>query len=216
MRLVVMLVAILLAGCGIHTRTVRLDLPARTVVSPNPGLAVVVLPVIDGRQLTNAPSSAGYKIEAGLLKALGPEKAASLIAGVGDSSKGYAVLLQDEEPVSELMRKFVTEIFEAKGYAVYSASQLHPDAPLVDVRVTQFYLNQPFNFFRALTWTNQMKATIATDVTVSDGRGRRVYSVIGHGANIVQTGKDANYQETYAKAMDDYSRDFNAKVFDGL
>lgn len=152
----------------------------------------------------------------GFLKSLGPEKTAALIYGVGDESKGYAVLLPDGQSVANLTRGLVAGIFEAKGYTVYRDGADHQDIPHVGVCVTQFYLNQPFNFLRAPTWTQQMKASIITDGTVSTPHGIRTFTVSGHGANIVQSDKDVNYQETYAAAMDDYTRDCNTQVFGNL
>lgn len=152
----------------------------------------------------------------GFLKSLGPEKTAALIYGVGDESKGYAVLLPDGQSVANLVHGLVAGIFEAKGYTVYRDDAGHQDAPHVEVRITQFYLNRPFNFLRAMSWTLQMKAVIVTDVTVSLPQGRRTFTVSGRGANIVQTDKDANYQETYAEAMNDYTSDFNTQVFVNL
>lgn len=211
-RTAIAFATIVLASCGIQTRTVRLDpLQVPSIgLSPKPRALVVIAE--DARDLTQAPSSMGSSATPSFLKAIGPSDAASLIAGVGDGSKGFAIVLPGGETVAHFMQRFVASLFEGRGYAVYLTTQGHPGAIVANVSVTQFYLNQPFNFLRALTWTQQMKASIATDITVKDGSSERTYLVAGHGANIVQTNKDENYQQTYSTAMKDYIKDFNAKV----
>lgn len=206
----------LLSGCGVNTKQVRLELPEATRVTPATAKQIVLASVTDQRDLLNSPSSFGNTITSALLKNLGPADAKSLIAGGGRGSNGYAVILADGESVSDVMRKLISNILEQHGYVVLRDSMTHPGIPAIDVRINQFFLNEPFNFGRVLTWTSQMKADISTDVTIKENGSSHEFSIEGSGANIVQTNRGINYVETYTAAMKDYTKSFDAKVFNKL
>jgi len=63
------------------------------------------------------------------------------------------------------------------------------------VRVLTVKSYMPFSFGRSLTWTMQLKAWVATDVTIKSPELEREFSVNGYGAHIVQVYSLENIQQ---------------------
>jgi hypothetical protein len=208
---VICVFALALEGCGIHTRSVRLQVPTAEAFGGRPA-PVVLVSVNDDRNLTNAPSSMGHSVSPQLIRAIGDGKTASMIAGDGGGKNAFVIELADGKTVASVVNDLISNILVSHGYKVVGDSSSYADAPHLTVDVTKFFLYQPFNFFRALTWTMQMKANIETRITIAQHGSSQTIAVLGKGANIVQTNSDENYIETYSAAMADYKRAFEADV----
>lgn len=203
--------SLVLTGCGIHTRSVRLQVPAASIYGGTPS-PIILEPSVDRRDLIKAPSSMGHAVSPQLIRAIGEGNAASMIAGGGGGKNAFVVELADGKTVTSTVDDLVSSTLRSHGYEPVKDSPAYSSTPHLRVDVTKFFLYQPFNFFRALTWTMQMKANIETRVFVSQNGKTKTFVIDGNGANIVQTGSDENYIETYSSAMSDYKKKFEADV----
>lgn len=202
-----MLVLLALTGCALKTQTVALDVPPgdRVVGALKP---VVIESVVDARDFMTTPEYSAPRLEARIREQLGPERRAKAIAGM---PRGPLVTLVDEG-VTDTVRAAVEGVLRTRGYQVVPAAEAPPSAPRVSVKVTEFWSYMPFNFGRVLSWTQQMKAWVATDVIIHSAGLERAFSVGGYGAHIVQMYSPENIQKAYRIALTDYTGKLEAKL----
>lgn len=197
-----------LTGCALKTQTVRLDVPThdRVVGNLKP---IVIESIVDLRDFQTIPENAGPRLDPKIAAQLGTEGRAKAISGM---PRGPLVTLVDQGTVADAMRNTVTGALRARGYEVVPAEQAPADAPRVTVKVTEFWSYMPFNFGRSLSWTMQLKAWVATDVTIKSPELERGFSVSGYGAHIVQVYSLENIQQAYGIAVADYAEKLDAKL----
>jgi hypothetical protein len=188
------LAALLLAGCGIERQNVRLDLP-ELQVSPANGPAIVVGEVKDSRTPTEGLA--------------GPDPRKN-IGGALRGGNGIAVDL--DMPVAEQQRQIVTQALRSLGYQVFASEQAPVDAPRVNVEITTFDVQMPFNFLRAATYSQQMVADIQTNVTVISATATRSFKTDGHGTNVFQRVIPENWEAALNEAIDDYTKKFKKAI----
>lgn len=151
--IMIALVMLALAGCGVQRQTVRLETP-ESRINPPDGLPIVLSKVIDSRKLDENLSSGNQSNNLG---------------GVYHGGSGIAVDL--DETVAEQMRQIVTQALRSMGYKVIGDTDASQSIPRIDVNVTTFGVELPFNFFRAAISSEQMIADIKTNVIVTGPNG---------------------------------------------
>jgi hypothetical protein len=62
----------------------------------------------------------------------------------------------------------------------------------------------------------QLKAWVATDITVKTPTLEREFTVKGYGAHIVQAYKIENVRQAYDLALGDYQQNLESKIFNAL
>lgn len=202
-----------LAGCStLHTKPAHLLLPTPDRVSGDLK-PIVIDSVVDARDFSTTPDASGPRLAPSTAQQLGEHGRATAIYGMGH---GVFVTVLDQGTVADEVRDLVTGVLKDKGYKVVSNDQAPATSPHLKVKVTEFWSYLPFNFGRALTYTQQMKAWVATDVTVQTDGITREFSVSGYGANIIQRYSEENIQETYGTAMAEYSRNLDSKLTNSL
>lgn len=193
-RIALILVALLLVGCGVKRQTVQLT-PPDLHVNPESGPPIVVGQVRDARQPAEGLAGAD------------PTKN---VGGVLRAGSGIAVDL--DESVSTQMRQLVTQALRSLGYRVVANNSAPASAPRVAVNVTAFSVVMPINFLRAMTYTQKMIADVSTSVTVSGHQSPQSFIVKGHGENIYQFVTQENWEVTLNRAIADFSKNFKLEI----
>lgn len=202
-----------LAGCAVQTKPVHLQLPEADRVSGDLK-PMVIDSITDVRNLSQGPDGDGRRLQPTVVTQLG-EKTKMAIGAVNSHAR-WTWVLADNQTVADQMELLVGQVLAEHGYHAIPAAGAPADAPHMSIKVTEFWLQQPFNVGRVLTWTQQMKAWVATDVQVTTAGRTRSFHVSGKGANIVQQLSDENVRETYESAMSDYARNLGAKLFSSI
>lgn len=210
--IVVALVVLGLTGCGLKTQVMRLDTPVqdRVIGTLKP---VVIDSVVDARDFWTIPEGSEPRLDPKVANQLGPQRLGRAISGF---PHGGFVTLLDNRTVPDAVKDVVIASLHDRGYDVVSAEQAPADAPHLAIRVTEFWSYMPFSFGRSLTWTNQLKAWVATDISVKTPTLERQFAVGGHGAHIIQAYKIENIQQAYDLALAEYRTNLDAKLFGSL
>ncbi|WP_157971458.1 hypothetical protein [Dyella sp. C9] len=203
----------LLTGCGLKTRPVNLDIPAEGAVTSETRM-IVIDDIVDARDFNTLPESSGSRLETGVIRQLGESGRARAIAGqpVGP----LVSVVANDRTVRDEVRALITAAMNDRGYSVVANTDAPPGAPRLRVTIREFWCYMPFNFGRALTWTQQLKAWITTDISITTESGTRSISVSGYGANIIQVNSERNVAETYGFAMADYRKSLGSRLFTSM
>lgn len=213
MRKLLLTAALLaLAGCSLKTQTVHLDAPStdHVVGQLKP---VVIDEITDARDFNTIPENSGPRLDPAIAQSLGAEGRAKAISGL---PRGPLVTLNSEGQVTETIRTELAATLRSHGYQVVAATDAPADAPHVRAVVKEFWAYMPFSFGRSLTWTNQLKAWVTTDVVVKTNTIERQFTVAGYGAHIIQSYKPENIKQALDLALVDYRAKLDAKLFDSL
>lgn len=214
MRIWMALAAMLaLSGCSLTLKPVELD-RARQGQVVSAGKPVVIEEIRDARDFSKLPDSGTARIDVDYLKQLGEAGRARVIAG---SPHGPVMLVAaHERTVMDETRDLLVGALSERGYRVVDAADAPAGTPRMSVQIQEFWCYIPFNFGRALTWTQQMKAWVAADITIASPEGNRTIRVKGYGAHIVQTGTERNVAQAYDLAMTDFEKDLGSKLFTSM
>ncbi|MGN6480443.1 hypothetical protein [Luteibacter sp.] len=198
--------AMLLAGCSLHANSVRMDPPS--VAIPTESKPVVIGSVYDKRDMALLPESSRERVSLATSGELGKAGVASSVAGGGK----FIWTLTDNDTVTDWVRDLVITGLRQNGFRAVKASEAAPGTPVIDIDVNEFWAYIPFNFGRSLTYTQQMKAWIATTVHLNSGAEPASFKVRGEGAHIVQIFSEENVRQAYELASDDYLKNFQRKA----
>ena len=209
MKQIIMAAALLaLTSCALKTQMVALNALPRDRVTGNLE-PVVIESVVDAREFHTLPDNEGPRLDAKIAGQLGAEGRARAIAGM---PRGALVTLLEKGNVADAVRETITGALESRGYRVVASEQAPTDAPRISVTIREFWSYMPFSFGRTLTWTQQMKAWVATDITVKSPSLQREFSVNGYGAHTIQVYSKENILQAYDLAMADYTEKLDAKL----
>jgi len=187
-----MVVAVLaLAGCGVQRQNVRLSVPSPQVNQPN-GKPILLGDVTDAR---------GPHAD---LKLSDKERARN-VGGVMRGGSGIAVDLTDTT-VTDEVRQIITQSLRGMGYKVIDGGEAPANTLRIAANITKVDVTMPFNFFRAMSYSQKMIADIATSVTVTNGVGTQSFNVSGHGENIYQRVIPENWETALNRAVADYTK----------
>ena len=196
-RLVFLCAVLVLTGCGLHRQTVRIE-PPEEHANPLDGKPIVLAAIVDAR----APST-DLQLDASDLS--------RNVGGSGRGGNGFAVQLEDGT-VADRMRDIIVQSLRGMGYKVVDAATPN-EIPRVQVKITQFAVTIPFQFWRAATYQTRMLADISAEVTLTKAAGAsQTFTVKGHGYNVYQRVIPENWQIALNKAVADFSRNFQSKM----
>jgi hypothetical protein len=150
-RIIAACAVLLLAGCGVQRQDVHPSLPSAHI-NPVDGRPIVIAGVTDSRHPIDG------------LKLSSDEKWRN-VGGVARGGSGIAVNLEDGT-TADLARELVVQTVRSMGYKTVADDTAAADVPRVKIDITQFSVGMPFNFFRAMSYSQQMIADIATSITV--------------------------------------------------
>lgn len=195
MKIVVLaLVALLLAGCGLQRQTVRINAPVAQVAADN-GLTIAIATVTDARK----PAT---KIE------LDQAEQASNVGGVGKDDHGVAVQLANGT-VRDAMQRIVRSALQNAGFDVTDSGEA---GSRIDVRITKFQVAIPFQFWRMAFYNPRMLADIEAQITMTTPSGVRTFDVKGHGYNVYQRVIAENWQIALDKAVADFDKNLGTQA----
>lgn len=200
-------IVLMLSACATSRSDLTLRLPAQgTVVSS--GKVAQIEAVTDDRRFEEDPDDPStpslkkgekYALDAsGRLKAIARKRNGYGMA-IGD------IMLEGGQTVDGLTRELVAQGLRERGYRVLEPGEAAPaDAVPVRVSIREFWAWATPGF-----WAGSIEARVGTAITAGDGRS---IEVGGYGRNIVQSGRDLNWQEAYDRAF----ADFRAKLASAL
>jgi filamentous hemagglutinin family protein len=194
MRKVLLLLVVVLGltGCGLQRQTVRINAPAVHIDQPS-SRQIVVAEVTDSRS----------SLFAGKLDAAEQERN---VGGVLRAGNGIVVDLEEGTATSQA-KDVVVQALRSIGFSVVDEASASPSAPRLDLDLTQFGVNVPFEFWRASFYAQRMIADISTKVTLrQDGRVLHTFTVTGHGENIFQRVVPENWEIALNRAVADYTK----------
>lgn len=214
MRIWMALVAMLaLSGCSLTLKPVALS-RATQGQTVSMGKPIVIDEISDARDFSKLPDSSTARIDRDYARQLGEAGRSRVIAG---SPYGPVMMVAaHDRTVMDETRDLLVRALSERGYHVVEAADAPEGTPRISAQVKEFWCYTPFNFGRALTWTQQMKAWVAADITVTKPEGRRTISVQGYGAHIVQTGTERNIAQAYEIAASDFDKDLGSKLFTSM
>jgi hypothetical protein len=196
-RIIAACAVLLLAGCGVQRQDVHPSLPSAHI-NPVDGRPIVIAGVTDSRHPIDG------------LKLSSDEKWRN-VGGVARGGSGIAVNLEDGT-TADLARELVVQTVRSMGYKTVADDTAAADVPRVKIDITQFSVGMPFNFFRAMSYSQQMIADIATSITVGRGSSAQTFEVVGHGTNVYQVVKPENWEVAINRAMENYSKRLQTKM----
>ena len=208
-RLALLPVLLLLGACATNRSTLTLAVPAQgTLVS---GHKVAVIDTVTDQRTFEAdpdqPSTPSLKKGAKYsLDAEGRSKA------IARKRNGYGmaigdIVLEGDATVQTLTRQLVTQGLQQRGYRVAAPGEAVPaDALKLRVNVNEFWA-----WITPGMWAGTIEARVKTSIEASSDTTRSI-EVLGYGENIVQTGRDLNWQQAYERAFNDYLVKFKAAL----
>lgn len=185
----------LLAGCGVTKQVVRVDSPAHHI-NPESGSLIVVHPVQDERT------------DAIVMKFPAADRARN-VGGVLRGGNGIEVNLADATAAYKV-HALVVQALRGMGYR--TVEKCNSQCAVMDVALTQFSVQMPFNFWRAASYSQHMVADLSAVVSVSDAGTKHAFTVVGHGSNIYQRAVPENWQVALDRAAADFSHNFQAAM----
>ena len=138
------------------------------------------------------------------LDAAGREKA------IARKRNGYGmaigdILLEGDATVTSLTRELVAQGLRERGYRVLAPGEAAPEGTVpVRVKIDEFWAWLTPGF-----WAATIEARVRTGIELPGGRSAEV---VGYGENIVQTGRDLNWQQAYERAFGDYREKLRAAL----
>ncbi|HSM10347.1 MAG TPA: hypothetical protein VK827_02095 [Lysobacter sp.] len=208
-RLALLPVFLLLGACATSRSTLALDIPAQSTVVSASKVAVIDA-VTDQRTFEEDPDEPSTpslkKGEKYSLDAQGRSQA------IARKRNGYGmaigdIMLEGDKTVESLTRGLVTQGLQQRGYRVAAVGEAVPaDALKVRVDVGEFWA-----WITPGMWAGTIEARVNTSIQATTDSTRSI-EVLGYGENIVQTGRDLNWQQAYERAFNDYLDKFKVAL----
>lgn len=195
---------ILQTGCVTGRRSFALPVPSHDIPAATQG-KVYVAAVTDDREFQNKPSDPSIPSINGDVTKLSTREKDQMI---GRQRNGFGKAMGDmalpaNDSVTNRTRLLVEQGLMRKGYEISA----DPNAPYrVNVSVKEFWAWMTPGFF-ALTF----KAKLSCLISVSEAGEVRTMIVKGYGLNHGQVAKDANWQEAYDPAFEDFIANFGTQ-----
>lgn len=208
-RLALLPIVLLLGACATSRSTLTLEIPTQGAVVAGNKVAVIDT-VTDQRTFEadpDEPSTPSLKKgQKYTLDAQGRSKA------IARKRNGYGmaigdIVLEGDATVEALTRELVTQGLRQRGYQVAAAGEATPAGALkVRVNIREFWA-----WITPGMWAGTIEARVKTNIEATSDKTRSI-EVLGYGENIVQTGRDLNWQEAYERAFNDYLVKFNTAL----
>ncbi len=200
-------VLVLETGCVVGRRTIDLPVAAPEAAPAQARGHIYIAAVTDDRVFQNKPDDPSTPSIDGDVNTL---SAADKDKMIGRQRNGFGhamgdIALPAGDSVTQRVRALVAQGLARAGYVVTTA----PGAPnTAMVSINEFWAWSTPGFA-----TLTFEAKIATTLTIDNGdAGKHVLSVKGYGLNHGQVAKNANWQEAYAPAFDDFESNLGAEL----
>ena len=200
-------VLVLETGCVVGRRTVDLPVAAPGAAPAQARGHIYIAAVTDDRVFQNKPDDPSTPSIDGDVNTL---SAADKDKMIGRQRNGFGhamgdIALPAGDSVTQRVRALVAQGLARAGYVVTSA----PGAPnTATVSINEFWAWSTPGFA-----TLTFEAKIATALTIDNGDGsKHALSVKGYGLNHGQVAKNANWQEAYTPAFDDFESNLGAEL----
>ncbi len=197
----------LLSACVTGRRTMELPAASPSAVSAATRGHVFISSITDDRIFQNKPSDPSTPSIAGDVTQL---SAADKDRMIGRQRNGFGHAMGDiglpaGDSMTKRMRLLVEQALARDGYQV-SADEHAPNT--ISVSVNEFWSWMTPGF-----WALQFEAKLMCTVTVNNGDGRSHVAIVrGYGLNHGQFAKNANWQEAYQPAFDDFIANFDSEI----
>lgn len=210
--LVVGAVIVLQAGCVTGHRTLDLSPAAAapagsTAPTPTAQGLVYIASVSDDRKFENKPDEPSTPSIAGDVTQMSAQDKDRMI-GRQRNTFGHAmgdVMLPPGDSVTKRVRGLIEEGLRRGGYQV--SSDLNAPNSMT-VSINEFWAWTTPGF-----WALTFEAKVQCTLTVNNGSGSaHTLSVKGYGKNSGQVAKDANWQEAYKPAFEDFTSSLSQQV----
>lgn len=208
-RLALLPVLLLLGACATSRSTLTLDVPSQPTVVSGSKVASIDT-VTDQRAFEEDPDEPSTpslkKGEKYSLDAEGRNKA------IARKRNGYGmaigdIMLEGDATVESLTRDLVAQGLQQRGYRVVEPGEALPeDALKLRVNVDEFWA-----WFTPGMWAATIEARVKTNIEATTDSTRSI-EVLGYGENIVQSGRDLNWQQAYDRAFNDYLAKFKVAL----
>jgi uncharacterized lipoprotein YajG len=205
--LALIVMALGLTGCVTGRRTVDLPVaPTHDVVAAATRGSVYIASITDDRVFQNKPSDPASPSIDGDVTSLSPQQKAQMIGRQRNTYGGAMgdIALPAGDSVPQRVRLLVTEGLARSGYKVSA----DPGAKnQIAVSVKEFWAWSTPGF-----WAISFEAKITCEITTTNSGQPHTQVVQSHGLNHGQVAKNANWQEAYAPAFDDFVTQLAAAV----
>lgn len=190
---------LLLSACATSRSTLALKLPDQGTVVTGDKVAVIET-VTDQRAFEADPDDPStpslkqgekYELDAEARKKAIARKRNTYGMALGD------IMLEGDATVESLSRELVAQSLRERGYRVLPAGQPAPEGSVaLRVGVKEFW-----GWWTPGFWTAKIEAKLRTSIDTPNGQ---TIEVGGYGENLVQSGRDLNWQQAYDRAFADY------------
>jgi hypothetical protein len=197
------------SGCVTGRRAVDVQVPSIGSAATNPAKGSIAIgQIVDDRHFENKPSSPSTPSIDGDANALSATEKSTFI-GRQRNTWGHAmgdVALPDGETVQDKVADLLRQGLKSRGFEIVDAAAT---ANVVTADIRQFW-----------SWTTpgmfalSFEARIECNVSIVHGGKQSTFLVKGYGLNHGQFAKNANWQEAYGLAIQDFLTNLDGKLSD--
>lgn len=192
MKWPILFVLVMLAtGCSITPEMINVGVQDPKI-NPQEGRMIVVGPVEDARKsqlLSSFPDSTYHKS----------------VGGVARAGNGSNVMLESTT-VANKTKSIIIQALRQMGYK--TVTKCNNTCPKLSTTLKTFIVKAPFNFWRALSFTQHMVADISVVINFKNHQHESQFTVSGHGENIYQVIDKDNWETAVNSAIKDFVENF--------
>lgn len=184
-----------LSGCGVKEQVVRVSVPnVRT--NPQQGALIQVNPVQDNRQ-------------ASFLEQFPAATRDKNVGGVVRGGNGINVVL-DSSTTTLKTHSIIVQALRNMGYRTVVSCEA--TCTVVTPVLNTFAVTLPFNFWRAMSYSQHMLADVVVHVTLQSHGQTITFDATGHGSNVYQVVSQENWEIALDRAVKDFVSDFQQQM----
>lgn len=127
------------------------------------------------------------------------------VGGMSRGGNGFNILLESTT-VAEKTRSIMIQALRQMGYR--TVRKCDEPCTKLSASLRTFIVKAPFNFWRAMSFTQHMIADISVDVTLQSRNNDTQFTVTGHGSNIYQVIDKDNWETAINRAIKHFVRNF--------
>jgi len=194
------------SGCVTGRRSITLEIPPASTVASSSRGSLEVVSVTDNRVFENKPTSPSVPSIDGDVTKVSKDTLKTMI---GRQRNGYGKAMGDielasGETVETQTRRLISDGFSRHGYTVVDS---HSADVTVQVSIDKFWA-----WFSPGFWAVSFESQVGTEMTIMRGSKSEKLTVTGYGKNSGQVAKDANWQLAYARAFEDFLKNFDTAL----
>lgn len=184
-----------LSGCGVKEQVVRVSVPD-VRANPQQGAFIQVNPAQDNRQalfLAQFPAATRDKN----------------VGGVVRGGNGINVIL-DSSTATLKVHSIIVQALRSMGYRTVASCEA--SCTVVTPTLNTFAVTLPFNFWRAVSYSQHMLADIAVHVALQSHGQTSTFDATGHGSNVYQVVSQENWEIALDRAVKDFVSNFQQQM----